>query len=56
MKCPKCSGDTRVRDSRPLPDSVSRRRECLVCGFRFSTVEVDVDLYARLVVSSAQRK
>ena len=36
MNCPKCDGATKVVDRR----SVRRRRECLVCKHRFSTVEM----------------
>lgn len=40
MKCPKCEADTRVVDSRPREDgSIFRRRECLECRFRFSSLE-----------------
>jgi len=42
MKCPACrKGDTQVIDSRESEagDLVRRRRECLKCGHRFSTVE-----------------
>lgn len=42
MKCPVCNYiDTKVVDSRVATDSLSirRRRECLKCGFRFSTNE-----------------
>ncbi|MBI2607964.1 MAG: transcriptional repressor NrdR [Candidatus Doudnabacteria bacterium] len=42
MKCPKCSHeDTKVLDSRPLNEgmAIRRRRECIKCGFRFSTHE-----------------
>lgn len=43
MKCPACnSQDSRVLDSRPIDDgaSIKRRRECPVCGKRFTTYEV----------------
>ena len=43
MKCPACnSQDSRVLDSRPVEDgsSIRRRRECPVCGKRFTTYEV----------------
>jgi transcriptional repressor NrdR len=43
MKCPACnSPDSRVLDSRPIDDdsSIKRRRECPVCGKRFTTYEV----------------
>lgn len=42
MKCPICYyQDTKVIDSRVASDglSIRRRRECLKCGFRFSTYE-----------------
>lgn len=42
MKCPFCGRDnTRVIDSRPADDgaSIRRRRECDVCGKRFTTYE-----------------
>jgi len=51
MRCPQCSArDSRVVDSRDLDDAVTirRRRECTVCGVRFTTYErVEA---ARLVV------
>ena len=43
MKCPVCNhSDSRVLDSRPVEDgsSIKRRRECSVCGKRFTTYEV----------------
>lgn len=42
MRCPVCYfADTKVVDSRASSDaaSIRRRRECLKCGFRFSTYE-----------------
>jgi transcriptional repressor NrdR len=42
MNCPVCKkGDTQVIDSRESEDGslIRRRRECLKCGHRFSTVE-----------------
>ena len=42
MICPKCGeNDDKVLDSRPTDDgfAVRRRRVCLVCGARFSTIE-----------------
>src|SRR6266478_9491670 len=42
MRCPKCgSSDDKVIDSRQSRDSSSirRRRECLSCGYRFTTYE-----------------
>jgi transcriptional repressor NrdR len=42
MRCSLCgSDDTRVIDSRPAEDgaAIRRRRECVVCGERFTTFE-----------------
>jgi len=42
MKCPVCNyQETKVVDSREATDGITirRRRECLKCGFRFSTYE-----------------
>lgn len=42
MKCPFCNQEnTRVIDSRPVPDnnSIRRRRQCDECGKRFTTYE-----------------
>ena len=47
MKCPKCGNDDdKVLDSRSAREgaAIRRRRECLVCGHRFTTYEeVDRD-------------
>lgn len=42
MKCPKCNiGDTKVYDSRISKNgkAMKRRRECLECKYRFTTIE-----------------
>ncbi|MBQ6395930.1 MAG: transcriptional repressor NrdR [Atopobiaceae bacterium] len=42
MRCPKCGCiDSKVVDSRPSEsnDTIRRRRECMECGFRFTTYE-----------------
>lgn len=49
MTCPHCGGDTKVIGSRPQVDSVHRRRECLTCKERFSTTEIDLQMYDKLV-------
>lgn len=41
--CRLCDGDTHVTDSRPKKNRVLRRRECLKCGARYSTLEVLVE-------------
>src|SRR3972149_240357 len=40
MRCPYCGfADTKVTDSRDADDGIRRRRECLSCGQRFTTLE-----------------
>ncbi len=41
MKCPECScEESKVIDSRPTENKVRRRRECIQCGYRFTTYEI----------------
>lgn len=56
MTCPKCYKKTKVIDSRSDEDSTERRRECLVCGYRFTTIEIDNDLYERMVKQNDKRQ
>lgn len=40
MRCPFCHfRDSRVTDSRSNDDGIRRRRQCIACGERFTTVE-----------------
>ncbi len=58
MKCPICYfDDTKVVDSRVAADglSIRRRRECLKCGFRFSTYE-EVELLDLAIVKRDSRR
>lgn len=43
MNCTTCYSDTKVIDSRIEEQGVRRRRECLACGARFTTMEVTMD-------------
>ena len=59
MKCPNCdSNDDRVVDSRPSDDgsSIRRRRECLVCGKRFTTYEKIEDLPLMVIKKDGSRQ
>lgn len=56
MTCPKCCSRTKIWDSRLQDDAKRRRRECLSCGYRFITIEVDEDLYERMVKQNDQRR
>ena len=58
MKCPICYyHDTKVIDSRAASEGISirRRRECLKCGFRFSTYE-EIEILDLLVVKRDGKK
>ena len=56
MNCPFCGEDnTRVTDSRPDQDGIRRRRECLACGRRFTTIE-RVELGAVMVLKKDGRR
>ena len=56
MTCPVCGERTRIVNSRSYSDGegVRRRRECLTCGHRFTTIELDADM-RRNVVNIPQR-
>jgi transcriptional repressor NrdR len=59
MKCPACSfQDTKVIDSRVAGDglSIRRRRECLKCGFRYSTHEEIVILDLTIVKNNGNKE
>ncbi len=58
MKCPVCyHQDTKVIDSRLSGDGfcIRRRRECLKCGFRFSTYE-EVELLGLTILKNDGRR
>ena len=58
MKCPKCQADDdKVLDSRSARDgaAIRRRRECVACGFRFTTYE-EIDRDEVLVVKRDGRR
>lgn len=59
MRCPVCSfEDTKVVDSRITSDglSIRRRRECMECEYRFSTVEEMEILDLALVKRDGRRE
>jgi len=58
MKCPKCQADDdKVLDSRGAREgaAIRRRRECLKCGYRFTTYE-EIDRDEVLVVKRDGRR
>lgn len=50
MTCPICGGDTSIIDSRNKDDYKKRRRICQECGYKFNTIEIDMDLYLKMEV------
>ena len=59
MKCPFCGAeDTKVIDSRGSEDSlvIKRRRQCIVCGRRFTTVEKIEAMTLRVVKKDNTRE
>jgi transcriptional repressor NrdR len=55
MICPECGSDQlSCINSRPALDCVKRRRECIKCGHRFSTVEISVDRFTKLQAREAK--
>lgn len=53
LSCPKCGGDVRVIDTRHPrrkgdPVILTRRRKCQRCPFRWTTVEIPIELFRKL--------
>ena len=58
MKCPMCGSDNITTvDSRSDHDSIVRRKKCLVCNHRWSTIEIDKDQwYSALQIKEERRE
>ena len=55
MQCPKCKAHgLACHDSRPYNETIRRRRRCLNCGYRFSTVEISIEDYHKLKENEAE--
>lgn len=49
MQCPRCKAyGLSCKDSRPDGETIRRRRQCLNCGYRFTTYEISTEDYAKL--------
>lgn len=57
MNCPVCNKDTKVVDTRLSSDGmgIRRRRECLACVYRFSTIE-ELELMDLVIVKNDGRR
>lgn len=49
MTCPVCNSETTVYRTCDNEDSIKRERVCNSCDYRFHTIEIDSDLYERMV-------
>lgn len=58
MKCPKCKDETKVLEKRNTPDSeaIRRRRECLICGHRFTTYEKTEEVAFIVIKKSGEKE
>ena len=59
MRCPRCgSSEDKVNDTRPSDEgrSIRRRRECISCGYRYSTIERVEVLELRVVKKDGIRE
>lgn len=59
IMCPKCNGRSEVVDSRVSPGKYGayrRRRVCLSCEFRYSTMEINVVEYKALLRSESLKR
>ena len=56
MNCPYCGHcELRVIDSRDVNDGIRRRRQCLQCGFRFTTYE-RMQMVSLFVIKKDERR
>ncbi|MBO8130844.1 MAG: transcriptional repressor NrdR [Candidatus Marinimicrobia bacterium] len=59
MRCPYCNAmDSKVVDSRPAQknNAIRRRRECIVCGKRFTTYEYIVEYPLMVIKNDGSRE
>lgn len=59
MRCPKCASlETKVLDTRTGKNetSIRRRRECLECGYRFTTIEEVMQADLQVVKRDGRRE
>jgi len=56
MKCPYCGGKSQVVDTRASGEGIRRRRECRVCGQRFTTYERIAPIRLMVVKNDGRRE
>ena len=56
MQCPYCGKKSRVVDTRSAGEGVRRRRECQICGRRFTTYERVAPIRVMVVKADGRRE
>ena len=56
MKCPYCQNPSQVIDTREVSAAIRRRRECQVCGQRFTTYERTAAANIQVVKADGRRE
>lgn len=56
MECPYCGGKSQVIDTRTSGEGIRRRRECRVCGQRFTTYERIAPIRLMVVKADGRRE
>ncbi len=55
MTCPVCGGGIKIHHTHDYDDHIERRRKCVECGYLFKTIEIDSDLYERIIRNDKKR-
>lgn len=56
MNCPKCGAQTQVKDSRDKGAGTRRRRLCVACNTKFTTIEIDLAEYIKIRRASTETR
>lgn len=57
MKCPMCGSDNITTvDSRSDDDNTVRRKKCIACNHRWTTIEIDKDQWYSALQIKEERK
>jgi hypothetical protein len=51
--CPKCGGQAGVVDCRPTSYGTRRRRKCHGCSYRWTTIEISQETFAKALAIEA---
>ena len=56
MTCPMCGGNIKTQHTHDNDDHTTRRRKCVEFGYLFRTIEIDLDLYERMMRTNEQSR